>query len=128
RLLFGNFIMVKKIFLFLILSIIFLFPLLTHPFYDSHDGEAHVARFAAYAKAFQESNFPPRWAGNLNFGYGTPIFIFYYPLPGYLASLFHSGGLSFETIFKLIIGASSLLAPVSFYLWARLLFKKESAL
>src|SRR6185369_6183787 len=71
---------------------------------------------------------PPRWAGNLNFGYGTPIFIFYYPLPGYLASLFHSGGLSFETIFKLIIGASSLLAPVSFYLWARLLFKKESAL
>src|SRR6185369_9866145 len=122
-----NFHKIILILLVIFLSAAFLSPLLSHTFYESHDGEAHLARFAAYTKAFQDGQFPPRWAGDLNFGYGTPVFIFYYPLPGYLASLMHFGGMSFEMIFKLLMIAGFLLAPICFYLWAKLLFKKEVA-
>lgn len=111
----------------LIITSLFLFPLFRPEFYDSHDGEAHVARFAAYIQSFQDGQFPPRWAGNLNFSYGTPLFIFYYPLPGYLASFLSLTGLSLENIFKFIIGLNFIIAPVFFYLWAKLLFRKEVA-
>lgn len=113
--------------LLLLISIFFLFPILPPGFYETHDGEAHVARFAAYYQAFQDGQFPPRWAGNLNFGYGTPIFIFYYPLPGWIASLLHLFGISFENAFKILIGTSFVAAPVTFYLWAKELFRKEIA-
>jgi len=118
-----------KIFLALLFCFfIFLSPLFTHPFYQSHDGEAHVARFAQYYKAFRDGQFPPRWAGNLNYGYGTPIFIFYYPLPGYIASFIHLLGINFQDIFKLLMIISFVAAPIGFYFWAKILFRKEVAL
>lgn len=112
----------------LLLSIVFLFPLFAHPFYQSHDGEAHVARFAEYYQAFQDGQIPPRWAGTFNFGFGTPIFIFYYPLPGYVASLLHVFGINFQNIFKLLMIASFIAAPICFYFWAKIFFKKSVAL
>ncbi len=113
--------------LLLLISFLFLFPLFHLGLYESHDGSAHIARFAAYYQAFQDGQLLPRWAGNLNFGYGTPLFIFYYPLPGYLASIIHLFGINFEDTFKLLISASFLTAPVTFYLWAKTLFRKEVA-
>src|SRR3989344_3518957 len=98
-------ILVKNFFLISIIAISFfyLIPLLNDQFYVSHDGEAHVARFAAYSKAFSDGQLIPRWASDLNSGYGTPLFIFFYPLPGYIASFLHVFGFEFEIIFKIII-------------------------
>lgn len=108
--------------------ILLLFPLLHSGIYISHDGEAHVARFASYYQAFHDGQFPPRWAGNLNYGYGSPLFIFYYPLPGYIGSLFHMLGLSFEHSYLLIMSLCALLAPITFYLWVKTFLKKEQAI
>lgn len=107
---------------------LFLIPLFTNQFYASHDGEAHAARFAAYFKAFQDGQFIPRWAGDLNYGYGTPVFIFYYPLPGYIGSLLHLFGFSFEMAFKTIIALSFIGSGISFYFWSRLSFTDEIAI
>jgi hypothetical protein len=109
---------IYTIFLILI-GIFFLQPLLNNSFYLSHDGQAHVARFAAYYKSFLDGQFIPRWAADLNANYGSPLFIFFYPLPGYIASFIHFLGLSFEAVFKVLIFSSFLLSPVFLFTWLR---------
>jgi len=122
-------ILVKNFFLISIIAISFfyLIPLLNDQFYVSHDGEAHVARFAAYSKAFSDGQLIPRWASDLNSGYGTPLFIFFYPLPGYIASFLHVFGFEFEIIFKIIIISSFTLAPVFLFLWLKTKAREELA-
>ncbi len=109
------------------LYLLFLFPLLHPGVFVTHDGENHIARFASYVRAFMDGQFPPRWAGNLNYGYGTPLFIFFYPLPGYLASLLQSAGVSLETCFKLLSLFAFLLAPIGFFTWTRFFLGKKAA-
>jgi hypothetical protein len=127
----AGYIRIKKdtffIWAIILISSLYLIPLFFSPFYTSHDSEAHVARFAAYYSAFQDGQIIPRWAGSLNFNYGTPVFIFYYPLPGYLASILHLSGINLENSFKLLIALSFIGAPLTFYLWAKSLFKEEIA-
>ncbi len=117
----------KYLLLLFVASSFYFLPVLKVPFYNSHDGEAHVARFAAYYKAYQDGQFPARWAGDLNFRYGSPLFIFYYPLPGTIASGIHALGVSFENSFKIIMAFAFILAPLAFYAWASVLVKKEVA-
>lgn len=114
--------------LVIILFIVVLFPLLKSGLYQTHDAEANIARFAAYFQAFKDLQIPPRWAGTLNYGYGSPVLIFYYPLPGYLASLIHFLGLSFENTFKIIISISFVGSFFTFYLWSSGFLKKNAAL
>lgn len=109
----------KYIFLLILLSLFFLRPIFSSDFYISHDGVAHAARFAAYFKAFQDGQIIPRWASDLNSGYGSPLFIFFYPLSGYLASIFHLLGFDFETIFKILVSLSFTAAPIFLFLWLR---------
>ena len=111
----------------LVILFFFLTPFLSPNFYETHDGEAQVARFASYFTAFQDGQFPPRWAGNLNYGYGYTVFLFYYPLPGYISSALHSFGISFENTFKIIIGLSFIFSSLFFYKWAQLFTKNEVA-
>src|SRR3989338_1804987 len=59
----------------------------------THDAEPNIARFAAYYQSFRDGQFPPRWAGELNYSYGSPVLSFSYPLPGYAATLFHFMGI-----------------------------------
>lgn len=113
-----------QIYLILLLTILFIFclPIFSPGFYKTHDGEAHLSRFAAYFKAFSEGQIPPRWAADLNYRYGSPVFIFYYPLPGYIASLIHYTGMTFEHIFKLLIAGAFIGSGITFYLWMRVRF------
>ncbi|HVT01008.1 MAG TPA: 6-pyruvoyl-tetrahydropterin synthase-related protein [Patescibacteria group bacterium] len=114
--------------LFLILvGFIFLLPLINNSFYLTHDGQAQVARFGAYIKSFSNGEFPFRWAGDLNYRYGSPVLIFYYPLTGILTVPLYFAGISLESSFKLIIGASFILSFLSFFLWMRELTKKIEA-
>lgn len=107
------------IFSFIIISFFLLLPLLHSNFYISHDGEAHVARFAAYSMAFQDGQLPPRWAGNLNSKYGSPLFIFFYPLPVYFASFLHLLGFDFEVIYKIIMFFTFILSPIFLFVWLK---------
>lgn len=116
----------KYIILLIIISLVLLFPMY-RDFYLSHDGEAHVARFAAYYSAFRDGQFPPRWAGSLNSGYGSSLFIFFYPLPGYIACLLHLLSIDFETIYKIMMVFCFLLSPIFLFIWLQSFAKKEIA-
>lgn len=90
--------------------------------FHTHDGELHTARIGAYSTAFKELHIPPRWAGYLNYGYGTPALIFHYPFPGYIGSVFHGLGFTFRDSYKLILFISFTVSAVGFFLWMKTFF------
>jgi hypothetical protein len=110
------------IILLLLLTTIFLLPLAKGTFYVTHDGQAHLERAAAHAKAFQIGHIPPRWAWDLNFGYGSPMFVVFYPFAEYLTVLFHTAGLSLEHAYMLLAAVTFLIGPIGFYFWIEKLF------
>ncbi len=110
---------VRSIVLLAVIQLFFLLPLLKPGIFHTHDGILHMARIAAYSQALADGQFPVRWSGNLNYGYGSPLFIFYYPLPYIVGSLFRFLGTSFTGSFKLLLALSFVFAPVSFYIWIR---------
>ncbi len=120
----------KKISLPLILFILSLLPLLdlSHPGLPiTHDGQDHVARIANFYQNLQEGILIPRWAPNLNWGYGHPILMFLYPLPSYVASLFHAFGFSFVDSTKLVFTAAYILSGLAMFLWLKEFLTKEAA-
>ena len=93
-----------------------------------HDTPDHVARIANFYQSLSEGNLIPRWAGNLNWGYGHPILMFLYPLPSYVASLFHVIGFSFVDSTKLVFGVAYILSALTMYLWMSSAFGKRAGL
>ena len=115
------------IFLILI-SLMPLIPLLQAGLPITHDGQDHVARIANFYDSLSEGNLIPRWAGNLNWGYGHPILMFLYPLPSYAASLFHYLGFSLVDSTKLVFATAFIASGIAMYLWLREFLGEYSAL
>lgn len=114
--------MIKRYWGFILIILISIIPLLAlaHPGLPvTHDGQDHVARIANFYQSLSEGNIIPRWAGNLNWGYGHPILMFLYPLPSYAASLFHFLGFSLVDSTKLVFALAFLASGIAMYLWAR---------
>ena len=108
--------------LLLAVSILPLFDLLHRGLPVTHDGQDHVARIANFYLSLSEGHIVPRWAGNLNWGYGHPILMFLYPLPSYMASLFHLVGFSFVDATKLVFAITYIASISAMYLWGRAQF------
>lgn len=96
--------------------------------YITHDGVNHIARFAAFSRALQENHFPPRWAGYLNYTYGSPVFNFFYPLPSILAALLLPVIQNPENVFKIISFLAFFAAPITFFLWVRSFLSRHYAI
>lgn len=89
----------------------------------THDGPMHIARIPAYLNALTGGQILPRWAGTLNYGYGMPLFNFYYHMPYLLGSLFVSFGLSLTLTFKILLFLSYALSGVFMYMFLLAFFK-----
>ncbi len=114
--------------LLLIFSIIPLVNLLNSGFPVTHDGQDHIARIASFYQNLTEGNTVPRWAANLNWGYGHPILMFLYPLPSYLASFFHFLGFSLIDSTKLVFAVGFILSGFTMYIWVKNYLGKEAGL
>lgn len=123
--------MAKKFFPFLIV-VLFAFASVKALLYPglppTHDGEYHVVRFYEFDKALRSGSIYPRWAADLNNGYGVPLFNYVYPLPNYAASFFHFLGFSFIDSFKLNMFFASLLGAMFIYFWAKIFWNKKGAM
>lgn len=97
------------------LVVMFTTPLLPH----TSDGGVHLPRMAAYVKALADGHFPVRWAGDLNYGYGLPLFNFMYPLPYLLSSVFVFLGFGLVPTFKIVLALSFIFSGVFMYLFTR---------
>ena len=57
------------------------------------DGLNHFYRLVEFEHLLRQGDWFPRWAADLGYGYGYPLFNFYPPLTYYLGALFHGLGL-----------------------------------
>jgi uncharacterized membrane protein len=110
-----------------LLSFLPLVNLLTPGIMDAHDAPDHVARVANFFNSLSEGVLIPRWAGNLNWGYGHPILMFLYPLPSYTASFFHALGASLVDSVKLTFAVSYIGSIIFFFLWASVAYNPVAA-
>lgn len=85
----------------------------------THDGEYHVIRFYEFDKVLRSGVLYPRWAPDLNNGYGIPLFNFVYPLPNYIASIAHASGFSFIDAFKINLFLATVLGGIFISLWSQ---------
>lgn len=114
--------------LVIVVSIVPLFALLSPGLPITHDGQDHVARIANFYSSLSQGNIIPRWAENLNWGYGHPILMFLYPLPSYIVSLFHFLGFSLVDSTKLVFAAAFIASGITMYLWLRGFLGERSAI
>lgn len=85
----------------------------------THDGEYHVVRFYEFDKTLRGGDWYPRWAADLNHGYGIPLFNYVYPLPNYVSSALHMLDISFIDAFKLNMFFATIIGSAFFYLWTK---------
>ena len=78
--------------------------------FTSHDLTHHVIRQISMDKLLSEGQFPPRWSGDLNNGFGYPVFLFNYPLPAIIGEIFHKAGLNFVYSVKAVLLLSMILS------------------
>ncbi len=112
--------------LVLIVGLYAVLPLFRPGYIPTHDGEFSIIRIWQFHKVLLSGNILPRWAPDLNSGYGIPLFIFYYPLPYYVASAFH-GIFSLVDSFKLTMAISYLTAIAASFFWLKKLFNRKAA-
>src|SRR3989344_2018785 len=113
------------LFLLLIPSV---YSLFLPGFFQSDDGEWMVIRFSAFYQALADGQFPVRFLGRLNFGYGYPVADFLYPGFMYLATPLQILGLGFVNSIKIILLISMVGGAIFTFAWLSKLFDKTSAL
>jgi len=106
--------------LIILIALLPLFNLINAGSPVTHDGQDHIARIANFYQSLHEGNIVPRWAGNLNWGYGHPVLMFLYPLPSYLASLLHWLGFSLVDSVKLLFATAYIVSMLAMYWWVKL--------
>ena len=87
------------------------------------DGAMHLARMASYYKEVMQGQFPVRWAGDLNYGFGTPIFNFFHPLPYMITTMMVALGSSLTQALKLSFLLSFIGSGIGMYLFSLALWK-----
>lgn len=95
--------------------------------YESGDLTINIAKTMSFYKELNAGHLIPRWSADLNATYGYPNFIFAYPLPYYLASIYHFLGFSFLNSVKLVLITSHTASGLAMYLWLKKHVSKSSA-
>src|SRR3972149_8446869 len=93
-------------------------PLLRGDFFHFSD-EPHIANLFEMVRALGSGQIPPRWAPDMSFEFGYPLFNFYYVLPYYLGSLVYFLTHSLIFSLKFVFFMSVPLSGVFMYLWLK---------
>lgn len=112
------------IFLLALVQARFLFQ----PGFYTFSDEPHLANLHQMIRAISGGQLPPRWAPDMSFNFGYPLFNFYYPLPFYLGAFFN---LFFKTSLiwslKLVFFLSLPLSGFALYFLAKKFFSQITA-
>jgi len=101
----------------LILGILVLLPIFAPGMIVTDDGDWMIIRLSAFYQSLREGQFPVRFLGRLNNGYGYPVANFLYPGYLYLGSILHFFGLSFSVAVQTIIVGSVIGTSLLVYAW-----------
>ena len=112
---------IKKYWLFLLVFLLVLptiWPLFRNDFFLMHD-YTNVARLVELDVGLKLGQIPPRWAPDLGWGKGMPLFHFYPPLPYYLAEVLYLIKVPAVWTIKIIFALNYLAGFYFMYLWAK---------
>lgn len=98
-----------------VLSFLVVLPYLHKGYFPTHDGEWAVVRAGEMFREIRDHQFPPRYSGFLNFGYGYPLFNFAYPAPYYMATILHFLHIGFVDSIKVLFAASVFMSFVGMF-------------
>jgi len=85
-------------------------PLFAPGLHPAHDSVLNVYRSFEMQKCLVDAQLPCRWAPDMGYGFGAPLFLFYPPLPAYLAQpaillgMTHVGVVKLEFALALLAG------------------------
>ena len=114
--------------LLFVLTVPLLLPLFRPGMFVSDDGGWMIVRLSDFHRSLRDGQFPVRWAGRLNFGYGYPVFNFLYPGALYLGEMIHLLGFNFILSIKILFGLSLIFSCIFCYAWLKKLFPSWPAL
>ncbi len=97
-------------------------PLFGKNYIPTHDGEYHIIRIVEFAKMLGAGYIVPRWAPDMNSGYGIPIFNYHYPLPDYIGSLVRVFTHDAVSAFQISMGMGYITLAGAAFLWLFALF------
>lgn len=115
------------LFFSVIISLPLLIPYFHHGYFPTHDGEWAVVRLSDMFREIRDFQIPPRYSGNLNFGYGYPLFNFAYPLPYYTGLVIHLLGVGFVDSVKLVFALTIPVSAFFMFLASRNIWKNDNA-
>jgi hypothetical protein len=104
---------------------------LTAPGYFSaaHDARHSVYFLQMFDLSVRDGAWFPRWAADMVFGYGYPLWLILAPLPFFLGEAFHLIGFDFVASVKIVDGLAVFFSALTMYLFAaRALANKNAAL
>lgn len=102
-------------------------PLLDPRLPEGHDIRFHLYRLVQLDSLVKQGVLFSRWAPELAYGYGYPIFNYYAPAVYYVAELFHLVGLSFTSAIRATFASALVGMAVAMYAWTRALFNPAAA-
>lgn len=107
----------------LLLTLFAIWSLLSHGgLPNTADGAVHLMRQAELNQAWQDGILYPRWAPDLAYGYGMPLFHYAPPLLYHITQWLHVAGLPLDEAMKATLVVMVLLYSVGSYLFGRDLF------
>jgi hypothetical protein len=112
----------------LLLTLLAGLPLFHFKIMSGHDAHEYLPRAVEFYQGLSTGQLIPRWAPDLNAGYGEPFFNFNPPLIYYLSAIWHAMGFSFVAAQSLAILAVLLLAGLGMYLLAGNLYGSRAGL
>lgn len=102
-------------------------PYFHEGYFPTHDGEWAMVRLGDMFRELRDYQFPARFSGNLNFGYGYPLFNFAYPFPYYLGTVIYFFTHSFVESIKFLFAISVPLSAIGMYFASRSLWNNTLA-
>src|SRR3989344_1816710 len=109
------------------ISIPVILPFFHSGYFPTHDGEWAVVRMTDMFRILRDFQIPARYSGELNFGYGYPLFNFAYPLPYYLGVVIHLLGFGFVNTIKILFAGSVVFSAFFMFLASKNLWKNTWA-
>ncbi|MCX6791900.1 MAG: 6-pyruvoyl-tetrahydropterin synthase-related protein [Candidatus Gottesmanbacteria bacterium] len=97
-------------------------PLFGRSYIPTHDGEYHIIRIVEFSRMLGAGYLVPRWAPDMNSGYGIPIFNYHYPLPNYVGSLVRVFTHDAVYAFQMSMGLGYIAITAASYFWLLTLF------
>lgn len=115
------------ILIILICSIPAVWALLVKGYFGASD-DLHIAWLYELDKTIKLGQIPPRFVPDLSFGFGYPLFNFVFPLPFYIAEVFHLLGFNLVDSVKAVLFLSIPLSGVTMFFLLQEFSKKRIAL